>query len=190
MPTLQPPGARQSAGDFILVTLVSIALNIAIHTPFRQSLLQCYPGDSIHTLSSIATAGLLTLTGAMIALLLSVSWVTTSALIGRARNHAWRKQLIYYISDVVLTLAVYAVSLNLIPQVYYTYYRLVFTGLPSQSVIKWLSPEQLYALSAIQPGASLADHIAGITGWVLLTTVSLQWLQHTRCRAYFNKSKV
>ena len=67
------------------------------------------------------------------------------------------------------------------PQGYYTYYRLIFDGLPAQSIVGAVPrPEELIALLTFRHSATLSAYSVGLLGWAMLA-VAL-WPQRRKCR--------
>ena len=57
------------------------------------------------------------------------------------------------------------------PQGYYMYYRMLFDGLPAQSVLGALPPPQeVIALLTFRHTTSLSSHAVGVLGWAMLIT--------------------
>jgi len=114
-----------------------------------------YDADSFFTLTVWGQIGLaiLSLVFALLALVLMRVLVWHKAMI--LRPFLWG---VVFISFVWLS-----------PQGYYTYYRLIFDGLPAQSVIKSPPPlQQLFALMTFSGPANLSAHSTGVLGWLLL----------------------
>jgi hypothetical protein len=66
------------------------------------------------------------------------------------------------------------------PQGYYIYYRLLFDGLPAQSVLGDMPPPQeIIALLTFRYQASLSAHAVGVLGWAMLITAL--WPQGKKC---------
>lgn len=64
---------------------------------------------------------------------------------------------------------VYISFIWLSPQGYYTYYRLIFDGLPAQSVIGTPPrPDDVLAYLTFSGRATLSAHATGALGWLLL----------------------
>ncbi|MEL6807798.1 MAG: hypothetical protein AAFO97_08455 [Pseudomonadota bacterium] len=67
------------------------------------------------------------------------------------------------------------------PQGYYAYYRLVFDGLPAQTVLGAPPrPEVLIALLTFQGPATLSAHSVGVLGWAMLVVALLP--RRRKCR--------
>jgi len=172
------PGVWQSAWAFIACSSISITLNLLWHSSIRAGLSENYPGDSFHTLSTSAAAGLIFLSSFLCLFVLLTSWVITAAIIHRIAHKTKRFGVAFFIFDIVTTLSIYLVSLIFAPQIYYTYYQSIFQNLPTQSVVRWITPESMLEILKLPLGASTSDHLAGVTAWVLVTTLILQWLRH------------
>ncbi len=71
--------------------------------------------------------------------------------------------------DILAGLLIYLGVLWLSPQVYYTFYQMIFTDLPVQIVIKSpVDPDRLHQILIPVKGGSLADHLASIGFWAVL----------------------
>ncbi len=71
--------------------------------------------------------------------------------------------------DIVAGLLVYCIAFWLSPQLFYSFYQLIFPDLPAQIVIK--SPIDLDRLRDIiipKHGGSLSDHLAGVGFWAVI----------------------
>ena len=61
------------------------------------------------------------------------------------------------------------------PQIYYTYYLMIFDGLPLQIVIKTMpTPQTLFRVLTFQENTSLSDHSKAIMGWILIIIAALK----------------
>ena len=112
-----------------------------------------YEGDSFFTLSPLGQVGLV---------LLSVALATATVWL------AWRVALrSRLITRALIGLGVYMVFAWVSPQLYYSYYLMIFDGLPIQWVIKW-PPEMMRAVAefTFTDRSSLAAHGRGILGWL------------------------
>ena len=84
-----------------------------------------------------------------------------------------------------IAVALFIAFVWLSPQVYYTYYLMLFEGLPWQVVVKSLpDPLRLLKLITFSGPASLSAHSQGVLGWALLTMAAL------RACGVFNESGV
>lgn len=81
---------------------------------------------------------------------------------------AWRfSRRLRWVTRALLGLGVYMVFAWASPQVFYTYYVMIFDGLPIQWVVKW-PPEVAKAVAefTFTGRVSLAAHGRGILGWL------------------------
>lgn len=83
-------------------------------------------------------------------------------------------------ANLALTLAGTTLAWLLSPQIFYSYYRLIFPGLPSQWVIHWRDGLAAFVEAlALGPGASLAATATGVLFWGLaaltITLHAVQW---------------
>lgn len=163
---------------FSLVTFVSIALNIILHTNFRTALVNRYPGDSIYTLSTTAGLGLAAISTTLLVLILLLSWFCTTKWIIASQGKSLSTKSTYFVLDLWTTGAVYLLMLVLAPQVFYIYYLWVFAGLPVQWVISPMTWDTFVTVVTVPSGGSMAEHSAGIALWVLLFNTVFQWVSH------------
>ena len=114
-----------------------------------------YEGDSFFTLGVAGQIGLLIVSVAMAALTLGITRLLTFHRPYVLRPFIWG---VVFISFIWLS-----------PQGYYTYYRLIFDGLPAQSVIQAPPrPEALLAYLTFRGDATLSAHSIGVLGWLML----------------------
>ncbi|MEX0310242.1 MAG: hypothetical protein AB3N17_08330, partial [Tateyamaria sp.] len=67
------------------------------------------------------------------------------------------------------------------PQGYCTYYRMIFDGLPAQSVIQAPPPpDEILGLLTFTGPATLSAHSMGVLGWLMCVTAL--WPQRKKCR--------
>lgn len=126
-----------------------------------------YDSDSFYTLTLWGRTGLL-----------AVSFLFALAAIALTRVMVLRK-------PVLLRVPIWAFLFILFvwasPQGYYTYYRMIFDGLPAQSVLGALPPPgQIIALLTFQHQTSLSAHSVGVLGWVML--IVALWPKRSKCR--------
>ena len=132
------------------------------------AVLNGYAGDSFFTLTPWPRAGLAGLSAALILALFWLSAVKSAALY-RAGAKLRVPPPVVLAADLVASTALMAGAAGLSPQIYYSYYRLLLPGLPSQWVLSgWAALETLLRQARLLPDASLADHLAGLTFWSLL----------------------
>ena len=144
---------------------------------------QGYPGDSIFTLSLFGRVGLIALTVLLVLLL-----ITLSQLKSRWLQHAPRtwsgSGVTMMVFDVMLTTLLFIMALTLVPQLYYSYYQLLFEGLPQQWIVKPLPLASIWHSVRVPREASMALHTIGLCGWWLLIVVVLSWLRALRLANY------
>lgn len=114
-----------------------------------------YDGDSFFTLGVAGQIGLVFVSLAMAVVSLGVTRLMTFHRPLILRPFIWA---VLFISFIWLS-----------PQGYYTYYRLIFDGLPAQSVIKAPPrPEELLSFLTFSGDATLSAHSVGVLGWLML----------------------
>lgn len=119
-----------------------------------------YEGDGFFTLGVAGQIGLLLVSLAMAVLTLGLMRVLTFHRPYIMRPFIWA---VVFISFVWLT-----------PQGYYTYFRLIFDGLPAQPVIGAPPrPEELLALLSFTGEVTLSAHATGVLGWVMFVVAML-----------------
>lgn len=119
-----------------------------------------YDGDSFFTLSVPGQIGLVCISLVLAVLTLGVTRLLTFHRPYILRPFIWA---VVFISFVWLS-----------PQGYYTYYRLIFDGLPAQSVIQDPPrPEVLLAFMTFTGRQTLSAHGIGILGWLMLVVALL-----------------
>ena len=119
-----------------------------------------YEGDSFFTLCVAGQIGLLIVSLLMAAAALGVTRLMTFHRPLILRPFIWA---VLFISFIWLS-----------PQGYYTYYRLIFDGLPAQSVIQAPPrPEELLAFLTFTGDATLSAHSVGVLGWLMLVVAML-----------------
>ena len=134
---------------FALVTRVQAAHSVRV-----------YEGDSFFTLGVAGQIGLLIVSLLMAAAALGVTRLMTFHRPLILRPFIWA---VLFISFIWLS-----------PQGYYTYYRLIFDGLPAQSVIQAPPrPEELLAFLTFTGDATLSAHSVGVLGWLMLVVAML-----------------
>jgi len=110
-----------------------------------------YDGDSFFTLSVWGQVGLACLSVALAAICLLVQWSFARWLWG-----------------FVLAALIFYVFVYVSPQVYYTYYRFIFDGLPAQWVISPPGLGEIINLLTFRSGSNLSAHSQGALGWSLI----------------------
>ena len=158
--------------------LITLAWHSNVWARFSQS----YSGDTIYNLSPAGRAGLILLSSILILLVVYFS----------QRKSQWLYQKRFKVADspirpvamisadVLLTLLLFFVALTLVPQLYYTYYHLLF-DLPQQWVIKpYYSFSRFWHVLRVAPDANLGVHTAGLLGWWLLLLAVLTGLRQAQ----------
>ena len=121
-----------------------------------------YNQDSFFDLSPLGQIGLATLSLTLFAL----AFVATR---GVLRGHPCFVRL----SGAII---VFWAFVWLSPQVYYMYYRLLFSDLPLQWVIKQpIGPLDIVGLLTFHGRQNLAAHSQGVMGWILILAPFIRW---------------
>ncbi len=120
-----------------------------------------YADDSFHTLSLTGRIGLVCLSLGLAALILWLAWRGT-ARVGLAAR-------------LLIVGALFFSFVWLSPQVYYTYYLILFDGLPWQVVINTPpGPASLLDLLTFREAATLSAHAQGMLGWALIAMAGVR----------------
>ncbi|WP_299043693.1 hypothetical protein [uncultured Tateyamaria sp.] len=126
-----------------------------------------YNGDSFYTLTMWGQIGLA-----------CVSLLFAALALGFTRLLVLRRPLIMRVPVWIVAFITFVWAS---PQGYYTYYRMIFDGLPAQSVIKAPPPPQeLVALLTFTGPATLSAHSTGVLGWLMFAVAI--WPQRRKCR--------
>jgi len=161
------------------ISFISITANFIVHNSIRIALQHKYSGDSFHTLSTIAALGLSAITTCLLIFVLVLFWFNTKLWFKHGLCKSVLYKLMVFVVNLLTVATLYILMLVVVPQIFYAYYQFIFTGLPVQWVIKPLSSEVLLKLVSVGTGASMADHLAGFTFWVLVMNTILQWLGYS-----------
>jgi hypothetical protein len=125
-----------------------------------------YPQDSYWTLGWAGRAGVLAISAIGIAVFFAGIAVKTRVIL------RWKRQATttaWALIDIAIGLLMFGVLFSISPQVFYSFYLLIFQGLPQQWVIDGLlDTDRLKMIAKMDPLGSLADHLAGITLWAVV----------------------
>ncbi|WP_299726302.1 hypothetical protein [uncultured Tateyamaria sp.] len=129
-----------------------------------------YDGDSFFTLTLWGRIGLVALTA-----------VFSLAALGITRVMTYFRP---YILRVPIWFVLFITFVWASPQGYYTYYRLIFDGLPAQSVLGPMPPpDQILALLTFRAAPTLSAHGVGLLGWAMLIVALLPRRKSRRAAA-------
>ncbi|MEO1397259.1 MAG: hypothetical protein AAFU56_00140 [Pseudomonadota bacterium] len=118
-------------------------------------MMSLYGEDSLFTLALPARIGLVALSTLLAVLIL---WLARRWSLGR-----------HPVMCLAIGLGLFAAFEWVSPQIYYTYYLIIFDTLPIQMVIDWPpGPVQLFKLLTFSDNANLSFHSRGVLGWSLL----------------------
>ncbi len=127
-----------------------------------------YPGDSFATLSLFGQAGVILISTLGLAGIYAICAAKSRRLLRDQETRAVLALLDCFVSVVIFGL-VYAIS----PQIFYTFYQVIFPELPNQTVLRLpLAIEQFREALALRPDGSLSSHLAGI-GWLGIVPFTL-----------------
>ena len=120
-----------------------------------------YTDDSFNTLTTVQQIGLTT-----VSVLLSAICIFICFQFIKQKSMPIR---------LLISFGIFFLFIWLSPQIYYTYYLMIFDGLPLQIVIKQPpSPWALVQTLSFQAKASLSDHSKAVLGWVLIAAALLK----------------
>lgn len=113
-----------------------------------------YEGDSFYTLGMWGQIGLVALSLVFALAALGLTWVMVQRRPLVIRVPVWAFLVILFVWAS--------------PQGYYFYYRLIFDGLPAQSVLGPLPPpQQIIELLTFRFAPTLSAHSIGVLGWLM-----------------------
>ena len=142
---------------------------LAFSAPLQFSRVM-YEGDSFFTLTLWGQIGLF-----------AVSVTFALAALGITRMMTCYRP---YILRVPIWVVLFITFVWASPQGYYTYYRLIFDGLPAQSVLGPLPPpEQIIALLTFRHSVTLSAPSTGLLGWAMLIVALLPRRKSRRAAA-------
>ncbi|MEX0370838.1 MAG: hypothetical protein AB3N09_09420 [Tateyamaria sp.] len=126
-----------------------------------------YDGDSFYTLTPWGQAGLV-----------FVSILFAIIALGFTRLLVLRRPIIIRVPIWIVAFITFVWAS---PQGYYTYYRMIFDGLPAQSVIQAPPPpDEILGLLTFTGPATLSAHSIGVLGWLMC--IAALWPQRKKCR--------
>ena len=120
-----------------------------------------YPGDSFWTLDSGGRFGVIAISTIGLCLI----YATLAA------KTLWFRALPLPIGitlDIFAGLAIYIGLYTVSPQVFCSFYQLIFPDLPHQIVVRAPDAERLWQIAVLRPDGSLSDHLAGIGLWAVV----------------------
>jgi len=119
-----------------------------------KSAVMTYAQDSFFTLGLAERFGLLCLSLLLFLILIALGWMLM-----RTRPVAVR---------IAIAIVVFALFIWLSPQVYYTYYRMIFDGLPAQLVIGSPPFAEMLKAARFSGPSNLSAHSQGALFWALI----------------------
>jgi hypothetical protein len=124
-----------------------------------------YPNDSFWTLTAAGRIGVLSISTIGISFIFAcLTWKTrlTLQIKSQASGSVWA------LFDIAFGLLIFGVVHTVSPQVFYSFYCLIFDTLPNQWVIdKLFDTVRLQAIAGLAPTGNLADHLAGVVLWAI-----------------------
>lgn len=146
-------------GASILAVLIAV-------THVQQATLAGYPTDSFWTLSLIGRTGVIAISAIGITLIFyGLAWKT--AILLRLKSQV--SATAWVIFDLAAGWLVFGVIYSVSPQIFYTFYRMIFDYLPNQWVIDTaLDTEKLHMIAQLSASGNMSDHMAGVALWAIL----------------------
>ena len=160
---------RDRATTLALTLAATIACMISIaiaSTSIWASITAGYANDSYWTLSKGGRIGVLAISTVGLALFfVSLAWKSRIILGLRAQISATA----WVLFDIAFGWLAFGVLHTISPQLFYSFYRLIFDYLPNQWVIdSILDVETLSLIAQLSSGGSLSDHLAGVALWAIV----------------------
>lgn len=135
-----------------------------------------YPSDSFWTLGLGGRAGVIAISLTGIIAMFCLLAVKTQFILRVKRQISGTAWALF---DCAAGLLIFGVIHTVSPQIFYSFYRLVFTGLPTQWVIDGLfDATRLQIIAGLSVEGSLADHLAGVTLWAIIPFTLWLHLHH------------
>lgn len=160
----------------IVTGIIAHFIAVTIAAAPQLSIMSAYPDDSLWTLDLAGRAGVLAISGLGIAAMFILFALKTRVVLRlkhQVSGTAWA------LFDVALGLLFFGVIHTVSPQVFYTFYRFIFAGLPDQWVIDgWFDAGQLQTIAALAADGNLAGHLAGVTLWAIIPFTLWLHLHH------------
>jgi hypothetical protein len=168
--------SRDRAFGWRLLIIAVIACALAVCIAAANLWPGEYPQDSFWTLSTSGRIGVVAISSIGIGLVFALlAWKTRRILRIKAQISATAWTLFDIAIGVVLFGVIHTVS----PQIFYSFYRLIFPNLPNQWVIDAIwDADGLRAVATLAEGGTLADHLAGIVLWAIVPFTGWLHLRH------------
>lgn len=146
-----------------LALIPAAGLAVVLASPaLWQAAMGGYPGDSFWTLPGTGRWGVILIsTGGLVAVFMLLA----------AKSRAFTRwpAVIAIPADVITGIAIYGVIHTISPQVFYSFYLLIFPDLPQQIVIRtFFDTDRLFDIAQLSVDGTLSDHLAGVGLWAVL----------------------
>ena len=163
--------ALLAAAVFASILTIAIAA-----TELHGAILTGYPTDSFWTLEAGGRLGVIAIStvglGCMFA---GLAWKTKQVL----RIKAQASATAWMLFDTAIGCLIFGVIHTVSPQVFYSFYRLIFSNLPKQWVIDTIfDAERLQIIATLPASGSMADHLAGMILWSIIPFTGWLHLRH------------
>ena len=171
--TRDRPDGRGLLGISIIASIVAVVIAA---DNLHSAILSTYPTDSFWTLATSGRLGVIAIStiglGAMFA---GLAWKTRRVLQIKTQVSATAWMLF----DMAAGCLIFGIIHTISPQVFYSFYRLIFDGLPNQWVIDTLFDRaRMQAIAALPANANMADHLAGVILWAVVPFTGWLHLRH------------
>jgi hypothetical protein len=125
-----------------------------------------YPSDSYWTLKTGGRTGVLLISLTGITLMFYLLARKTRFILRMKRQVSGTAWALF---DIAFGMLVFGVIHTVSPQIFYTFYRFIFSELPNQWVIDSVfDTATLQSIAMLAPDGNLASHLAGITLWAII----------------------
>lgn len=170
--TLQRPIIKPLLFTFAVIAgLIAVFLS---SPSLWQAVARGYPRDSFFTLDLIGRIGVVAISVFSILLFFMFMKVKTTFIL-KLTGTTWATRILSLFVDSGIGLALFGFLYALSPQIYYTFYRITFPGLPQKIVIKTVfDSDQLIQIAYLSAEGTLSHHLSGV---VFLTIIPVTaWL--------------
>jgi hypothetical protein len=168
---------RVMGRSLVLIGIVaSFVAVILATTNLWDAIAAGYPSDSYWTLKPGGRTGVLVISLTGITLMFYLFARKTQIVLRIKREVSGTAWALF---DIAFGMLVFGVIHTVSPQIFYTFYRFIFTDLPNQWVIdSAFDATALQSIAALPVDGNLASHLAGITLWAIIPFTLWMHMQH------------